>query len=49
MNIKQVSNGYIINIHGEEKIYFTLDELFSDLLLHFEGKGKYFKGDKLGG
>ncbi len=50
VKIKKVSNGYIVEdiSSNEESVYETLDEVFEDLLLHFEGLNKYFKEDLYG-
>ena len=49
MNIRKVQNGYIITDKlGMEEIHTELESVFSDLLLHFEGRGKYFSGDSFG-
>jgi len=47
MNIRKIKNGYIIT-DGSEEIHTTLESVFSNLLLHFEGRGKYFGGDSFG-
>ena len=49
MEIKQVRNGYIMKkANGIEEIHTTLEEVFSTMLLDFEGRGKYFGGDSFG-
>jgi len=47
--IKKVENGYIIRDgYGAETIFFNISDVFSELLLHFEGKSKHSKGDFYG-
>jgi len=49
MDIQKVKNGYIItNGSGSKEIYTTLESVFSNLLLHFEGRGEFFGGDSFG-
>lgn len=49
MEIEQVSNGYIVtNDLDTKEICATLDEVFSSLLLHFEGRSLNFSGDSFG-
>jgi len=44
--IRKVENGYIVKDgYGTESIYFNISEVFSELLLRFEGKSKHSKGD----
>ena len=47
MKIKKISNGYITYDQlGNEEFYKTLEDLFSHILLHYEGKSKWFRGSK---
>ena len=50
VKVKKVSNGYIVEntYTNEESVYKTLDEVFEDLLLHFEGLAECFKGSSYG-
>lgn len=49
MTIEKMEGGYIItNDMGRRYIRTTLDEVFEDLLLHFEGKSKHFYEDCFG-
>jgi len=49
MNLRKIKNGYIITDRfGSEEIHTTLESVFSNLLLHFEGRGKWFSGDSFG-
>jgi hypothetical protein len=49
MHIRKVEDGYIVtDKHGSERIHPTLESVFSRLLLHFEGRGKYFGGKSFG-
>ena len=47
--IRKVENGYIVRDgYGTESIYFNISEVFSELLLRFEGKSEHSKGDFYG-
>jgi len=49
IQIRKVENGYIIrDAYGIESIYFNISEVFSELLLRFEGKSKFFKNNSYG-
>ena len=49
MNIEKIDNGYLIIDNSKTKRKEdTLEEVFDFLLLHFEGKGKYFGGNSFG-
>jgi hypothetical protein len=51
--IEKVSNGYIIRtspgyLQHNEKVFHKLEEVFEELLSHFEGRCKSFGGDSYG-
>ena len=49
MKIRKVSNGYIVEGPlNELNVYKTLDEVFEELLLHFEGLAESFRGSSYG-
>ena len=49
MNIRKVKNGYIVSDRcGLEEICMTLEDVFSKLLLTFEGRSKWFGGASYG-
>ena len=49
MNIRKVKNGYITtDENGIEEVHTSLESVFSDLLLSFEGRSKWFGGDLFG-
>lgn len=50
MKIRKVINGYVLErtSWGNEEVYTTLDEVFRELLQHFEGRCKSFGGDMYG-
>ena len=49
MEIRKAKNGYITtDENGIEKVHINLESVFSDLLLSFEGRGKWFDGDSYG-
>ena len=49
INIRKAKNGYITtDENGIEKVHTTLESVFSDLLLSFEGRSKWFGGDLFG-
>ena len=49
MRIEKVTNGYITtDSKGIKTIHANISDMFSDLLLHFEGKSKSFGGDSFG-
>jgi hypothetical protein len=47
--VRAVENGYIVKDGtGREQVIFNLEEVFSDMLQHFEGRGEYFGGNMFG-
>ena len=47
--VRKVENGYIIRDgYGSESIHLNISEVFSELLLRFEGKSKYFEDNLYG-
>ena len=49
IRIRHIDGGYIITYNKDrKKILPTLEEVFEDLLHHFEGRGKYFGGNSFG-
>ena len=50
MKIRKGSNGYIVEspLLNELNVYKTLDEVFEELLLHFEGLAESFRGSSYG-
>ena len=48
IKIQKVSNGYILEKGIETLVYPSIEELFNDLLLFFEGKSSTLLGDSYG-
>lgn len=48
MNIERIDNGYLITDSHTKRKADTIEEVFDWILLHFEGRGKYFSGDSFG-
>lgn len=48
MTIEKVDNGYIVKTSSRTLIFCTLKEVFSQMLLQFEGKDKYVSGELCG-
>jgi hypothetical protein len=49
MNIEKIDNGYLIKDQFRtNRKADTLEEVCDWLLLHFEGRGKFFGGDSFG-
>jgi len=51
MKIEKVDNGYIVEYDGvlsTRKIFTTLDDLFREMLLQYEGRCSSFGGDLYG-
>jgi len=49
VEIERIDNGYlIIDKHNQKRKADTLEEVFDWMLLHFEGRGKYFGGESFG-
>ena len=49
MNIEKVSNGYIlVTPDNQKEICPNIERVFDRLLLIYEGRSKYFGGDKFG-
>ncbi len=50
--IKKVWNGYILESGGaftsNTRVFKTIEELFDDLLMRFEGRSDCFNGDSYG-
>ena len=47
--VRSAKGGYIVtDDSGSEEVMTSLEEVFEDLLLHFEGRGRYFGGDSFG-
>ena len=46
--IRRVNNGFVVESGANEKIMSTLDEVFDDMLLHYEGRSKTFTRDSYG-
>lgn len=44
MIIEKVSNGYIVDCANSRGVYKTLDEVFTYMLMQFEGRGQYLGG-----
>ena len=48
VSIQKAHNGYILTIDHIPEVYYTIDDVFSRLLLYFEGRCKDFTGDQQG-
>jgi hypothetical protein len=48
MQIEQVENGYIVDDRRDKQVFKTLDELFTRLLFHFEGRSPNLGGKSFG-
>ena len=51
MNIEQVDNGYIVSGIGlthHQKVFHTLEEVFTEMLAHFEGRFEGLGGNSYG-
>jgi hypothetical protein len=51
MQIEKVKNGYIVREYSpldETRIFRTLDEVFEEMLMEFEGRCDTFGGDSYG-
>ena len=48
VSIEQVNNGYIVSLPSGKKVYTSLDDVFQELLGHFEGRYAWFDGEAYG-
>ncbi len=48
IEIEQIDNGFIVNEHGSKRAFLTLEEVFSFLLIAFEGRASTFTGESYG-
>jgi len=53
IRIERAANGYIVSLkqtwgEDERMVYATLDELFTELLMHLEGRCESFGGGRYG-
>ena len=46
--IRRAVNGYIVDVENKERVYQTLDEVFTELLMTFEGRADTFTGKSFG-
>jgi hypothetical protein len=48
VEIEAVDNGFIVEYNTSKEVWLELEEVFADLLLHFEGLAETFHGPAYG-